>query len=167
MIIKHVTHFVRNSRGAQRFLDFFSWLCFLDADWLSRQSPITWSGHKHDIHKSALGEGGGVKYRIWEGLLFQIPITISRFERKQKSVIGTSRRSSLVLQAKIATMTTKTLELNHCSVIYNKLQRTLSTQKYLNTSRWLRLHFLLVPVEKNSSLPRNQSVWSKKYGSLV
>ena len=136
--------------------------------WLAEQAKsdhVEWTQTWHS--QVCAGGGGGFKYRIWEGLLFQIPITISRFERKQKSVIGTSRRSSLVLQAKIATMTTKTVELNHCSVIYNTLQRTLSTQKYLNTSRWLRLHFLLVPVEKNSSLPRNQSVWSKKYGSLV
>ena len=33
-------HFVRNSRGAQRFIGFFSWSCFSDADWLGR--PITW-----------------------------------------------------------------------------------------------------------------------------
>ena len=34
--------FFSNSRGVQRFVGFFSWLCFLDADWLGRQTPITW-----------------------------------------------------------------------------------------------------------------------------
>ena len=29
--------------GAQRFVDFFSWLCFSDADWLGRKTVITWS----------------------------------------------------------------------------------------------------------------------------
>ena len=32
----------RNSGGAQRFVGFFSWLCFSDADWLGRETPITW-----------------------------------------------------------------------------------------------------------------------------
>ena len=36
------THFSRNSRGAQRFMVFFSWLCFRDADWLGGQTAITW-----------------------------------------------------------------------------------------------------------------------------
>ena len=33
---------LRNSRGAQRYMGFFSWWCFSDADWLGRQIPITW-----------------------------------------------------------------------------------------------------------------------------
>ena len=36
------THCLRNSWSTQRFLGFFSWLCFSDADWLGRQTPITW-----------------------------------------------------------------------------------------------------------------------------
>ena len=38
------THFSRNSRGAQRFVGFFSWLCVSDADWLDRRTQITWNG---------------------------------------------------------------------------------------------------------------------------
>ena len=33
--------FVRSSWGVQRCVGFFSWLCFLDADWLKRQTPVT------------------------------------------------------------------------------------------------------------------------------
>ena len=32
----------KNLRNAQRLMGFFTWLCFSDADWLSRQTPITW-----------------------------------------------------------------------------------------------------------------------------
>ena len=34
--------FLRNLRCAQRFVGFCSWLCLSDADWLGRQTPITW-----------------------------------------------------------------------------------------------------------------------------
>ena len=34
--------FLRNSRGAQRHVGFFSWLCFSNADWLVRGTPVTW-----------------------------------------------------------------------------------------------------------------------------
>ena len=48
---------LRNSRGAQRYVGFFSWLYFPDADWLGRQAPITWwqsdvingVGYKHSF----------------------------------------------------------------------------------------------------------------------
>ena len=30
------------SRSARRFVGFFSWLCFSDADWLGRQTQVTW-----------------------------------------------------------------------------------------------------------------------------
>ena len=32
---QHGRHFWRNPRGVQRFVGFFSWLCFSGADWLS------------------------------------------------------------------------------------------------------------------------------------
>ena len=35
---------MRNLRGAQRFLGLFFLLVYSDADWLGRQTPITWSG---------------------------------------------------------------------------------------------------------------------------
>ena len=38
------TNIWRNWRGAQRFVGFISWLCFRNADWLSRRTPITWIG---------------------------------------------------------------------------------------------------------------------------
>ena len=42
MIIKHGRHFFRNSGGAQRIVGFFPWLCYSGADWLGRQTVITW-----------------------------------------------------------------------------------------------------------------------------
>ena len=33
---------LRSSRGARRYVGFFSRLCFSGADWLDRQTPITW-----------------------------------------------------------------------------------------------------------------------------
>ena len=35
-------HYLISSWGAQRFVGLFSWLCVSDADWLGRQTPITW-----------------------------------------------------------------------------------------------------------------------------
>ena len=35
---------MRNLRGAQRFLGLFFLLVYSDADWLGRQTPMTWSG---------------------------------------------------------------------------------------------------------------------------
>ena len=40
------THLSRNSRGAQRFVGFISWLCFSGSDWLDRQTPSTESQDK-------------------------------------------------------------------------------------------------------------------------
>ena len=37
---------VRNSGGAQRFMGCFSWLYFSGADWLGRQTLVTWSDWK-------------------------------------------------------------------------------------------------------------------------
>ena len=34
------THLLRNSEVAQGFVGFFLWLCFSDADWISRQTPL-------------------------------------------------------------------------------------------------------------------------------
>ena len=34
-------HLMRNSRGAQRFVGFFSGFCFSNADWLGRETAIT------------------------------------------------------------------------------------------------------------------------------
>ena len=46
----------KNSRNAQRFVGFFFLICFSDADWLSRQTPITWNDPSH-----ALRAARGVK----------------------------------------------------------------------------------------------------------
>ena len=40
MIIMRGKKVWRNSRGAQRFVGFFSCGLFLDADWLGRETPI-------------------------------------------------------------------------------------------------------------------------------
>ena len=44
VIMKHDRHIcLRNSLGAQRFWVLYPWLCFSDAHWLGRQTPIIWS----------------------------------------------------------------------------------------------------------------------------
>ena len=44
VIMKHDRHIcLRNSLGAQRFWVLYPWLCFSNAHWLGRQTPIIWS----------------------------------------------------------------------------------------------------------------------------
>ena len=42
VIIKHRRHILEKYIGAQRFVGFFSWLCYSGADWLGWQTLITW-----------------------------------------------------------------------------------------------------------------------------
>ena len=42
MIIKHGRHILGEIHGEVRKGVWAFWLCFLDADWLGRQTPITW-----------------------------------------------------------------------------------------------------------------------------
>ena len=61
MINKHGRHFWKKSRGAKRYMGFFflTCLCFSDAHWLNRQTPITWlficMDEQHLICKKILG----------------------------------------------------------------------------------------------------------------
>ena len=43
---------LRNSQGAQRYMGFFSSLCFSDADWLDRQTLITWSWEQTNTNET-------------------------------------------------------------------------------------------------------------------
>ena len=69
---------MRIARGAQRLVGYLSLLCFLDADWLTRQTPIAWSVFTSQSLSSELLEHshlnsellGSIKHRHLPFLLF-------------------------------------------------------------------------------------------------
>ena len=51
-ISKIADKFIEKFTRCAKVCGIFSWMCFLRADWLGRQTPITWHGKRHDGHFS-------------------------------------------------------------------------------------------------------------------